>query len=108
MRPVVLAMVIGILARPAGAAPRAGAVATEHPLAAAAGAEMLRAGGTVVDAAVAAAAAVCVVHASSCGLGGGGLALVHRAGGRDAALDPREAARGAAAPDSLFSDGCHA
>jgi len=92
-----------------GAAPvaraGAGAVATEHPLAAAAGAEMLRAGGTVVDAAVAAAAAVCVVHASSCGLGGGGFALVHRADGRDLALDYREEAPAAATPERFLTGG---
>ena len=92
-----------------GAAPvaraGAGAVATEHPLAAAAGAEMLRAGGTVVDAAVAAAAAVCVVHASSCGLGGGGFALVHHADGRDLALDYREEAPAAATPERFLTGG---
>ena len=100
---------LAVAAAVLGAAPvaraGAGAVATEHPLAAAAGAEMLRAGGTVVDAAVAAAAAVCVVHASSCGLGGGGFALVHRADGRDVALDYREEAPGAATPDRFFKDG---
>src|SRR5438128_82262 len=105
MRPVVLAMVIGILARPAGAAPRAGAVASEHPAAAAAGAEMLRAGGTVVDAAIAAAAAVCIVHASSCGLGGGGFALVHRADGGDFALDYREVAPASATPEHFEAGG---
>ena len=92
-----------------GAAPvaraGAGAVATEHPLAAAAGAEMLRTGGTVVDAAVAAAAAVCVVHASSCGLGGGGFALVHRDDGRDLALDYREEAPAAATPERFLTGG---
>ncbi len=67
-------------------------MATEHALAAAAGIEMLRAGGTVVDAAIAAAAAVCVVHASSCGVGGGGFALIHLADGQDLALDYRERA----------------
>src|SRR5438128_8209028 len=105
MRPVVLAMVIGILARPAGAAPRAGAVASEHPAAAAAGAEMLRAGGTAADAAIAAAAAVCVVHASSCGLGGGGSALVHRADGRDFALDSREVSPAGATPERFRARG---
>ncbi len=73
-----------------------GAVATEHARAAEAGAAMLRAGGSAVDAAVAAAAAVCVVHASSCGIGGGGFALVHVAAGRDFALDYREVAPAAA------------
>ncbi|TMA93815.1 MAG: hypothetical protein E6J70_17820, partial [Deltaproteobacteria bacterium] len=107
--PLVSRALLAVAAAVLGAAPvaraGAGAVATEHPLAAAAGAEMLRAGGTVVDAAVAAAAAVCVVHASSCGLGGGGFALVHRADGRDVALDYREEAPGAATPDRFFKDG---
>src|SRR5439155_1582191 len=107
--PLVSRALLAFAAAVLGAAPvaraGAGAVATEHPLAAAAGAEMLRAGGTVVDAAVAAAAAVCVVHASSCGLGGGGFALVHRADGRDVALDYREEAPGAATPDRFFKDG---
>jgi len=81
-----------------------GAVATEHALAAAAGAEMLRAGGTAVDAAIAAAAAVCVVHPSSCGIGGGGFALVHLADGRDLALDFRETAPAAATPERFRVD----
>src|SRR5437867_2434252 len=66
---------------------------------------MLRAGGTAVDAAVAAAAAVCVVHASSCGLGGGGFALVHLAGGPDVALDYREQAPAGATPERYVVDG---
>jgi gamma-glutamyltranspeptidase/glutathione hydrolase len=84
---------------------RAGGVATEHALAAAAGAQVLRDGGTVVDAAIAAAAAVCVVHASSCGIGGGGFALVHLAGGNDLALDYRERAPAEATPDRFRRDG---
>jgi len=80
-------------------------VASEHPAAAAAGAEMLRAGGTAADAAIAAAAAVCVVHASSCGLGGGGFALVHRADGRDFALDYREVAPAGATPEHFRTGG---
>ena len=77
---------------PGHAAAGGGAVATEHALAARAGADVLAAGGSAVDAAIAAAAAVCVVHPSSCGIGGGGLALVHLADGRDVALDYRERA----------------
>src|SRR5215813_7948786 len=98
MRTVTLAAFLALVVIPADASPRAGAVSSEHPAAAAAGAEMLRAGGTVVDAAIAAAAVVCVVHASSCGLGGGGFALVHEASGRDLALDYREVAPAAATP----------
>jgi gamma-glutamyltranspeptidase/glutathione hydrolase len=84
---------------------RAGAVATEHRLAAEAGAELLRANGSVVDAAIAAAAAVCVVHPSSCGIGGGGFALVRTADGRTAALDYRETAPAAATADRYVRDG---
>src|SRR5439155_1455282 len=64
-----------------------------------------RAGGTAADAAIAAAAAVCVVHASSCGLGGGGFALVHRADGRDFALDYREVAPAGATPEHFRAGG---
>ena len=90
---------------------RAGGVATEHAFAAAAGAEMLRGGGTVVDAAIAAAAVVCVVHAASCGIGGGGFALVHRARGKDGAdgddlaLDYRERAPAGATLDRFRVEG---
>ncbi len=98
------ALLVALAAAPAAAAPRAGAVATEHGLAAAAGAEILRAGGTVVDAAIAGAAAVCVVHPSSCGIGGGGFALVHLADGTDVALDYRERAPAGATPEHFVTD----
>jgi gamma-glutamyltranspeptidase/glutathione hydrolase len=101
---IVVVLLLAALA-PDVVAARAGAVATEHRLAAEAGAELLRAGGTAVDAAIAAAAAVCVVHPSSCGLGGGGFALVHRAGGGDWALDYRECAPAGATPDRYQKDG---
>jgi gamma-glutamyltranspeptidase/glutathione hydrolase len=85
---------------------RPGAVATEHRFAAEAGAAILAAGGSAVDAAIAAAAAVCVVHPSSCGLGGGGFALVHdAASGRDVALDYRETAPAGAVPELYRTDG---
>src|SRR6266850_1381656 len=107
MRAVLVLAVAAALAagRPRDAAARAGAVATEHAFAAAAGAEVLREGGSAVDAAIAAAAAVCVVHASSCGIGGGGFALVHAASGADFALDYRECAPAGATPDRFRVDG---
>jgi gamma-glutamyltranspeptidase/glutathione hydrolase len=104
LRLLVLACLFALGSGPATAHPR-GAVATEHALAAAAGAEVLAAGGSAVDAALAAAAAVCVVHPSSCGVGGGGFALVHLARDGDFALDFRECAPAAATAARFLRDG---
>jgi gamma-glutamyltranspeptidase/glutathione hydrolase len=105
VRPTLAALVAiaTLVVSTAAAAPR-GAVATEHRLAADAGAAVLAAGGSATDAALAAAAAVCVVHASSCGIGGGGFALV-RQGGAEGALDYREVAPRGATSDRFIRDG---
>jgi gamma-glutamyltranspeptidase/glutathione hydrolase len=104
VRPLLIALLV--VAGAAGAASaRRGAVAAEHRFAAEAGAAILREGGSAADAAVAAAAAVCVVHAASCGIGGGGFALVHEAGGADHALDYREVAPAVATPDRYLEGG---
>src|SRR6201988_5240464 len=55
-----------------------GAVAAEPPRAAEIGIDILRRGGNAVDAAIATAYAVCVLNASSCGIGGGGFMPVYR------------------------------
>jgi gamma-glutamyltranspeptidase/glutathione hydrolase len=102
VRIVVAMLVVLLLAGEARA--RSGAVAAEHAAAAEAGAAMLRAGGTVVDAAIAAAATVCVVHASSCGVGGGGFAVM-RVDDTLAALDYREVAPQGATPERYLRDG---
>ncbi len=76
------------------------AVATDHPLASQAAAEVLAAGGSAADAAAAAMLALGVVNPASSGLGGGGFALYWDAGKQELAfLDFREQAPAAAAPD---------
>src|SRR5690348_15456731 len=62
---------------------KSAALATGHPLGAAAGREILQSGGNAIDAAVAATLALCVVIPGSVGLGGyGGSAVIHTGGRR--------------------------
>jgi gamma-glutamyltranspeptidase/glutathione hydrolase len=76
--------------------PRA-AIASAHPLATAAGFEILDKGGNVFDAAVAVSATLAVVEPSGSGLGGGGYWLLHRAqDGFETMIDGREQAPSAA------------
>lgn len=90
-----------LLLFPAHAAqPPAAAIASAHPLATDAGMEILNAGGNAFDAAVAVSAALAVVAPMSCGLGGGGFWLLHRArDGFETFIDGRETAPRAATRD---------
>ena len=83
------------------------AVASAHPLATAAGMQVLAEGGNAFDAAVTVAAVLAVVEPYSSGIGGGGFWLLHRASdGKRVMLDGRERAPLAAHRDMyLDSDG---
>ena len=78
------------------------AVAAANPLATQAGYEILRAGGSAVDAAIAVQMVLGVVEPQSSGIGGGGF-LLHFDGKKTQAFDGREAAPSAARPN-LFLD----
>lgn len=93
---------------PASTAATAPAVATAaDPLATAAGAELLRAGGTAADAALAMMIALTVVEPQSSGLGGGGFLVWYDAAtGATVSIDGRERAPAAALPTRfLLPDG---
>jgi gamma-glutamyltranspeptidase/glutathione hydrolase len=84
---------------------RGGVVAVSHPLAAEAGARMLREGGNAIDAAAAIQFALNVVEPEFSGIGGGGFMMVHLAGGqgRTFVIEGREKAP-ASADTTLFTN----
>ena len=82
------------------------AVASDHPLASAAGVAVLRAGGNAIDAACATALALGVLHPEASGIGGGGFALVYVAKEKKVyALDFRERAPAAITAARFLKDG---
>ncbi len=78
---------------------RNGVVVANHPLGAAAGAEMLAAGGSAVDAAVATLFALTVVEPMMVGLIGGGMTHIRDAAGRHHVIDGQSQAPAAARAD---------
>lgn len=75
-----------------------GVIAANHPLGAAAGAEMLAAGGNAVDAAVATLLTLTVVEPMMVGLVGGGMMHI-RSNGEHIVIDGQSQAPASAAPD---------
>lgn len=82
-----------------------GVVTAADPRAAAAGAEMLRLGGSATDAAIAVMLALTVVEPQSSGIGGGGFLVTADAAGKVESYDGREMAPAAATPDWFTVDG---
>lgn len=91
--------------QPGAAAKGEAMVAAADPLAVEAGLDMLRAGGSAIDAAIAVEVTLGLVEPESSGVGGGGF-LIHYRGSDEAidAYDGREWAPAGAAPD-MFMDG---
>lgn len=95
----------GWFARPPAVAETQMVVAA-NPLAAEAGREVLRAGGSAADAAIAVQLVLNLVEPQSSGIGGGAFALHWAAGsGELKTYDGREAAPAAAKPDRFLADG---
>ncbi|KAJ2549259.1 hypothetical protein EV175_004512 [Coemansia sp. RSA 1933] len=86
-------------------AARNGAVATDEPRCSAIGVDVLRDGGSAVDAAIASALCIGVLQAHSSGIGGGGFMLVRPQDNEPPVLvDFRETAGGAATEDMFIDD----
>ena len=83
---------------------RHGMVVASDPLAAEAGRNVLRAGGSAIDAAVATAFALAVTYPNAGNIGGGGFLVYRSADGSAVTYDFRETAPAAAAPD-MFLEG---
>jgi gamma-glutamyltranspeptidase/glutathione hydrolase len=83
---------------------RRGMVITNHPLASAAGAEMLAAGGNAIDAAIAAFFTLSVVEPMMVGILGGGMAHFRLADGTHTVLDGQSTAPLATGPSTYVPD----
>ena len=98
-----VAATVGVSSEPSRA--RQGMVVASDPLAAGAGCNVLRAGGSAIDAAVATAFALAVTYPNAGNIGGGGFLVYRSADGSAVTYDFRETAPAAAAPDMFLEDG---
>ena len=80
------------------------AVVSAHPLASKVGAEILKKGGTAVDAAIATQLALSVVYPKAGNLGGGGFTVARLRDGRVISIDYREMAPGKAHRDMYLDE----
>jgi gamma-glutamyltranspeptidase / glutathione hydrolase len=104
LRAAIAAFVLVLLAATAVRAEEC-AIASAHPLATAAGCEVLAQQGNAFDAAIAVSAALAVVEPFASGLGGGGFYLLHReSDGAQIFLDARETAPGRATREFYLDD----
>lgn len=81
-----------------------GMVVTNHPLASAAGAELLAAGGNAIDAAIAAFFTLSVVEPMMVGILGGGMAHIRLADGTHTVIDNQSTAPLATGPTTYTPD----
>jgi gamma-glutamyltranspeptidase / glutathione hydrolase len=81
-----------------------GMVITNHPVASAAGAEMLAAGGNAIDAAIAAFFTLSVVEPMMVGILGGGMAHIRLANGQHTIIDNQSTAPAATGPTTYRPD----
>ena len=93
-----------LLAGCASTLPQRHMVAAAHPLATEAGLQMLRAGGTAIDAGIAVQLVLTLVEPQSSGIGGG-VFIVHHDGKQVQTIDGRETAPAAATPELFLKDG---
>ena len=109
-RYLVIAIITAAVSIPTGAGSvpiraKRGMVASQNEIASRIGADVIKEGGTAVDAGVATAFALAVVHPTAGNIGGGGFMVYRPANGEAVAYDFREVAPAKASPTMFLKDG---
>jgi gamma-glutamyltranspeptidase/glutathione hydrolase len=109
-RYLLIAIVTAVVSIPIGAGSvpvraQKGMVTSQNEMASRIGADVIKEGGTAVDAAVATAFALAVVHPTAGNIGGGGFLVYRPAKGDAVAYDFREMAPAKASPTMFLKDG---